>query len=263
VTRPKRPKASLDGPIAKVARAQSHLNDFKTHSGFVRAPGTYTFIPKIHRDGLDHIWYLDSPVVVGRDWALMIGDAVHNLRSALDHLAWQLVIANGGGHAITTQFPIHASDTRKNPYTGQIEARPCEVAGGIHPDALDIIKRVQPYNGGDEGDKLWRIHELDVIDKHRYLILSVTSLSWYGRNITDADSEITGRWFARRMEQGKPVLRITYATPQHEINPSFHFGVDIAFDEDIPRLIKQPLHMVVQELVTFTGDFICSFERFL
>lgn len=26
----------------------------------------------------------------------VIGDCVHNLRTALDHLAWQLVVANGG-----------------------------------------------------------------------------------------------------------------------------------------------------------------------
>jgi hypothetical protein len=35
----------------------------------------------------------DAPPV--HKWGLVVGDVLHNLRSALDHLAWQLVLANG------------------------------------------------------------------------------------------------------------------------------------------------------------------------
>lgn len=38
-------------------------------------------------------------------WGVLIGDVVHNLRSALDHLAWQLVLRNGGESSWRTQFP--------------------------------------------------------------------------------------------------------------------------------------------------------------
>ena len=57
-------------------------------------------------------------------WALMIGDCVHNLRSALDYLAHELVRANGGTPDDHTQFPVHAAP-------GGVR-----VHGGIADDAL-------------------------------------------------------------------------------------------------------------------------------
>ena len=44
-----------------------------------------------------------APIPV--DLSLVIGDAVHNLRSALDHLAWQLVLANGQTPTTQTAYP--------------------------------------------------------------------------------------------------------------------------------------------------------------
>jgi len=40
------------------------------------------------------------------EWSAIIGDAVHNARSALDHLAFALVEANGGSADENTTFPI-------------------------------------------------------------------------------------------------------------------------------------------------------------
>src|SRR5439155_21053237 len=39
-------------------------------------------------------------------WGLIAGDFVHNIRSALDYLAWQLVILNGKRPNSAVQFPI-------------------------------------------------------------------------------------------------------------------------------------------------------------
>jgi hypothetical protein len=37
----------------------------------------------------------------------------------------------------------------------------------MRPEAIEAIDRLNPYRGGNEA--LWRIHELDNIDKHRSL----------------------------------------------------------------------------------------------
>jgi hypothetical protein len=47
----------------------------------------------------------------GDDAALIIGDALHNLRSALDLMYYQLVVSGGGTPTDWTHFPIE--DTRK------------------------------------------------------------------------------------------------------------------------------------------------------
>ena len=39
-------------------------------------------------------------------WALVLGDCAHNLRSALDYLAHELVRANGGNPDEDTEFPV-------------------------------------------------------------------------------------------------------------------------------------------------------------
>ena len=43
------------------------------------------------------------------EWSLILGDLLHNLRSALDHLAWQLVVDGGGTPSQDTNFPVCCS----------------------------------------------------------------------------------------------------------------------------------------------------------
>jgi hypothetical protein len=47
-----------------------------------------------------------EPVPAVEEWGPIIGDVVHNLRSALDHLVWQLTIANG--HTPPNPIPVEA-----------------------------------------------------------------------------------------------------------------------------------------------------------
>ena len=47
-------------------------------------------------------------------WAVILGDAVHNLRSALDHLIWQLVLLDTGKDGSNEhQFPVASSGERR------------------------------------------------------------------------------------------------------------------------------------------------------
>ncbi len=60
-------------------------------------------------------WHSDATI---RRWGLITGDSVHNLRSALDHLVWQLACHKTGGPDLpgvpdsekhTVQFPHRPS----------------------------------------------------------------------------------------------------------------------------------------------------------
>jgi hypothetical protein len=88
------------------------------------------------------------------------GDVIHNLRSALDHLAHQLVLVGSPGAepSRSIEFPI-----AKDAVT--YEASKPRKVQGMRPDAVKAIDDLKPYKGGN--DVLWRIHELDNIDKHR------------------------------------------------------------------------------------------------
>ena len=102
---------------------------------------------------------------------LIAGDALHNMRSALDYLAWDLVeigsLAQGitltaterkriGFPIVDTESPTQYETSRKRKVKGMTQA------------AIDAIDATKPYKGGN--DVLWRLNQLNNIDKHRLLI---------------------------------------------------------------------------------------------
>ncbi len=99
---------------------------------------------------------------------LLIGDAVHNMRQGLDHLAYQLATRVHGHdppkNAETTMWPIRDTPTK---LSGAI---PNDVGSKkrMPPGMYAAIEGFQPYNGRD-GLLLGALHTLDNRDKHRFL----------------------------------------------------------------------------------------------
>lgn len=94
-------------------------------------------------------------------WATIVGDVVHNLRSALDLLACQLVLVNGGTDITRTEFPIWDGPQK-------FESKGLRKVEGASQSAVDLIKAIKPYQGGN--DALYRVAKLDNVDKHRLLV---------------------------------------------------------------------------------------------
>jgi hypothetical protein len=123
----------------------------------------------------------------------VIGDIAQNLRSALDHVVWQLVLANGGTPKPGgggTQFPILAEETRH----GSLAVR--TVAGGVSPAALKIIEAAQPYSTAADryGSAPAIVHHISNTDKHRepavvHRVITGT-VSWSGTG------DMTRHWSA-------------------------------------------------------------------
>ena len=97
---------------------------------------------------------------------MLIGDAVHNLRSALDHLACALADLEVPPTSETGQpdieFPIYISEA-------EFIKRGARRIEKLPPSAQDEIKSLQPYRAGNNArfQLLWALHRLDIIDKHR------------------------------------------------------------------------------------------------
>ena len=97
----------LDGAWAKYKRAQVHLKRLERHfSAWLNTePKPYELIPETdveHNLTLVFMRALRDPP--SERWAPMIGDCLHNLHSALDHLAFQLVPESKRN--TVTAFPI-------------------------------------------------------------------------------------------------------------------------------------------------------------
>ena len=102
-------------------------------------------------------------------WSLLLGEAVHSYRSALDNLAWQLAHHFGSVPQRPKQvyFPISSTAADWKSKTQALTNLPDEVLARIH--------QFQPYLfGEDESSTLEFLHALDIADKH-HALLDVTA----------------------------------------------------------------------------------------
>jgi hypothetical protein len=96
----------LTGILAKLDRADEHLESIETEVARFLYGKPYEVVGELNEE--DRAWYFilrvhrEPPVRL----ATLIGDTAHNLRSALDHLVWQLVEISGGTAGTTNAFPI-------------------------------------------------------------------------------------------------------------------------------------------------------------
>jgi hypothetical protein len=127
------------------------------------------------------------PVQIGT----LIGNALHNMRSCLDHFAFGLVATNHGRRRIpkeietTSAFPIFNSGPkfRRRIKKGAHKGLPAPGSGlykisGIDPLAQTEIERLQPYHRRKlpEARVLWMLEQLSWADKHRAPPLTLLNL---------------------------------------------------------------------------------------
>lgn len=166
------------------------------------------------------------------------GDAIHNLRCALDHLAWQLARWDSNSPGSAVAFPIAKSFEEYQ----SIKARKIE---GMSPEAKKAIDDLRPYKGGNE--LLWTIHRLDIIDKHHQMLVfgyknvfSGMSLPGLFGAVTDQPAHFLGI-FADDFEGeywslGQPAVRDLEITQMKPLIPMLHELLD--FTENLIHNFK-------------------------
>ncbi len=91
--------------------------------------------------------------------ALIVGDAIDNARSALNHLVCALVAANRGKPSRQHEFPIWeqapANTDRRRKFKAKLK--------GMHPDDSEAIRLLQPFMhpGADASTKLVQLDDPD------------------------------------------------------------------------------------------------------
>ena len=168
--------AALDGVYEKIERAQVHQADLVHRLAAVLGPEHQEFVLDDEPDpetGRYPFRVFGVPSFDSK-WRTIIGDCLHNLRSALDHLAYQLVKLDGKDPNKHTYFPIRDTPLNEKGIAKATQLRPAVA----RPDILAAVEAVQPYKmfpepGGFLYSPLWILHRLDIIDKHRLLLAAV------------------------------------------------------------------------------------------
>jgi hypothetical protein len=138
---------------------------------------------------------LDMSTPAPIDISILAGEAIYQMRSALDHLAFHLVKLNPNGSTLplkwedNCEFPLWTEHK-----VGQITPLPYGCFGklpGISKQAHAFIESVQPYyRTGKVNNSLRFLKELCNRDKHRYLVVIRSrsqvheSRTWLNRTIS-------------------------------------------------------------------------------
>jgi hypothetical protein len=154
-------------PNLKLVRGQTHLGELHSRINLWRVSEPHGLRPAIAEDRLSWKLVLDLRHPAPTDeWALIAGDCIHNLRSALDAAVWGFATVNGANpeNSKGLGFPI-VTDRAK--WMNRDVRRQLE---GVPQTYIDRIETVQPYNHTTQAGRvsaLSLMHALDIKDKHR------------------------------------------------------------------------------------------------
>src|SRR5712691_3773434 len=149
----------------KFDRACEHVDCLhKAVRDFLSDKETYRVLDQYEPETGGYARYLEAAKTPPQ-FSLLIGDAAHNFRSCLDHIAWQLAIAaspTGNPYddvrdVTKIAFPIFV--TRRK-YLRERHKHWRHV--GIRPEHRRIVRNLQPYKRRDapETHPLWHLYWL-------------------------------------------------------------------------------------------------------
>jgi hypothetical protein len=200
--------ALILGPGLKLNRAQFHLNTSKESIDAFFKSKPYEIVRQVNPDTSQLFGVLRIRRECPPAWGILVGDFIHNLRSALDHLVWQLVIHETGNPPTTldTQFPIFQTEVGYNTRGEPVRLK------GVGARAKALIKTLQPFSTGEgTNSPLWHLHELSNFDKHRRICL--TGSVTHQLHVQGVIGEITGLMVGQqgKLQDGAILIGATLA----------------------------------------------------
>lgn len=208
---------NLVGVNAKIGRASESLRKLESDIRGFCEDHRLRFVRELQRE----IYVVDSsPPELLIDYSIRSGEIAYNLRSALDHLVWQLVLVNGKTPGHRNEFPIFLEEAKYSK-RGMSKLR------GLSRCHRELITDLQPFQSrGGVGPHLWMLQSICNIDKHRYLNVVNVHSSATAHLEGDVDPELThGR------TGGLGLLTLFKGTEQED-KVKIDVVVDVCFRDD-------------------------------
>ena len=242
----------------KLERAREHVRNLDVL--FAAFMDARPHLPVVKRKRDDRgIWQMklgiESRISPPPEIALVLGDAVHNFRCALDHLTWDLIGLDGGTQDRYTAFPT--GDTRTN-----FEAR---AKGMITPrkDTKQFFVDLAVYPSGD-GEIFYGLNLLDNADKHCVITPTVEATVFENImliNMATRERSLADPFYVPADANGK----ISYRIPDgFEIDTNNHIQTtaDIFFPE-VDVFPFQPVTWILALIDARVEHTIEAAERFV
>lgn len=191
----------------KIKRANHHINDLQLALETFLKSDFYRLSIKKDPNGGNNVLEFKSTREMPWMIPLIIGDAIHNLRAALDLMTCEIVTMANQIPDKYTKFPFR--ETRQELESaipgGKIKFAPQTI--------IDLITdTIKPYKGGN--NPLYALNDLDIIDKHKLLIPTISVTSLVGVSIVDSGGN---RFYDITLRVGQGGTLHPISTP-HNIN---------------------------------------------
>lgn len=215
----------LDSAYRKVTQARHHLKTLQLETRAFTETDPYQFTTEFDEEGIGHVRFKTGGKTIPKRLSLIAGDAVYNLRSALDHLVYQLALLQGGTGE-TNGFPIFEEPAKYRHHANRL-------LRDVSPDHRARIEALQPYHivfqlnprripkEFETHAWLFTIGRLANLDKHR-LLLAGQAIAPAATPKFEGVRRATGQWRGEGswvgVEDGAELFTITELEPLGELS---------------------------------------------
>jgi len=174
---------SLTSATLKRRRAKEHLDNLKARIEAFTNETSQSVTADFNEQSREYVLYAHIGGEPDRSWPLLVGEFLHNLRSSLDAIMWQLAIPNPVNPS-AIQFPIFKDAVERREAGRRIsgyDKSGLRQLQDVDPTAEPVVKALQPcFAKGPEAHPLWILNQLNNIDKHRTVLLAVAQVGIAG-----------------------------------------------------------------------------------
>jgi hypothetical protein len=255
-------KSGFLGAIGKIGRAHYQIQDLDERFRAFAEDRAYTvgadYAPLPSGDLGHYVFRFEKPRVPNREWGVLVGEVVHNLRSALD----QAVYAASASPSRVNEFPVCRNPDDWN-------KRSSKLLKGVPPAAVKIIRSAQPFQQRDvERHEFLLLHGMWNHDKHR--LLHTTALV-FGEprprivSVADVAEIVQVEWLSEPIEERREVARVTIrpSGPNPKMTLEGRLPVGVAFAEGVagaPALKELHVLAVLQNALSKVSWVVGSLE---
>lgn len=163
--RPRKPRrgdpGKFVGPKLKVERAKKHIAELEAAIEAFHSTYPYRVTQNEDPQTGEFVVRVQVEKVVPDALSAVIGDAVHNLRCALDYVVCDLVRAHSDHDGQFRNFPVEKRPKR-------LKAGSIGKIAGVSAMAERTIIRLTNCNAWHS--RMWALHWLDIFDKHNCIV---------------------------------------------------------------------------------------------
>jgi hypothetical protein len=265
--------ASLDGPIAKLDRAKTHFQALNKSIGAFKRSKTHDIVvtknDPLTGEQVANLRILKRPK--NPEWGLVLGDMVHNLRSALDHLIWQLVILNGEKPRRQNQFPVIGTKAEYwEVQPNRSESTRDRMLAGVADEHRTFIDLVQPFNGREDAPEGTRtalslLSSLSNTDKHRVVHAGFALIEEPTPDLFEATTlhegvavDIVMNW--GELEDGAEIMRFRPDPPGSHVQMKATIPMYVTFRHGGRNLRPEHVRLVFEWVDSYVRGFRPIFE---